>query len=144
MRTHSTIDQTWLALRLTYGLVAFLAGLDKFFNLLTNWEAYIAPAVGSLLPVSGATFMRTVGIVEMIVGILILTAWTRVGAYIASAWLLSIALNLALTGSYFDIAVRDVAMAVGAWTLGRLSELRQPEHAPVVAGSAVHSAGAEA
>jgi uncharacterized membrane protein YphA (DoxX/SURF4 family) len=122
---HSQIDQTWLALRLTYGLVAFLAGLDKFFNLLTNWQTYLSPAIANVLPVTGATLMHSIGIVEMAVGILILTRWTRIGAYLASVWLLSIALNLLLTGSFFDIAIRDVAMSVGAWTLARLTELRE-------------------
>ncbi len=123
---HSQIDQTWFALRLTYGLVAFLAGLDKFFNLLTNWQTYLNPAIANVLPVSGATLMRSVGIVEMAVGILILTRWTRVGGYVASVWLLCIAANLLLTGSFLDIAVRDVALSVGAWTLARLTELREP------------------
>ena len=132
---HPQIDQTWLALRLTYGLVAFLAGLDKFFNVLTNWQAYLNPAIANVLPVSGPTLMRSVGIVEMAVGILILTRWTRIGAYVASAWLLLIALNLVLVGSYFDIAVRDVAMSVGAWALARLTELREPVGDRIAAGS---------
>jgi uncharacterized membrane protein YphA (DoxX/SURF4 family) len=144
MKTDSKIDQTWWVLRLTYGSVAFLAGLDKFFNVLANWESYLAPAVSSSLPLSAGTLMRGVGVVEMLVGILILTSWTRLGAYVASVWLLSIAVNLALTGSYFDVAVRDVAMAVGAWTLARLTEIRQPAEAPAVTRSTVRSASAEA
>jgi uncharacterized membrane protein YphA (DoxX/SURF4 family) len=144
MTTNSRIDQTWWALRLTYGLVAFLAGLDKFFNLLTNWESYLAPAVSDLLPLSATSMMRTVGVIEMAVGILILTNWTRIGAYVASAWLLLIALTLALTGSHFDVAVRDVAMAVGAWTLARLTEVRHPAEAGLPTGPIGHSAGAEA
>jgi hypothetical protein len=144
MTTHSNLDPTWRALRLTYGLVAFLAGLDKFFNLLVNWDAYLSPAVSSLLPLSAGALMRTVGVVEMLVGILILTSWTRLGAYVASAWLLSIAANLLLTGSHFDVAVRDVALAVGAWTLARLTEVRQPAPAAVVTHSSAHSAGAQA
>jgi uncharacterized membrane protein YphA (DoxX/SURF4 family) len=144
MTTNSRIDQTWWALRLTYGLVAFLAGLDKFFNLLTNWESYLAPAVGNLLPVSVTSMMRTVGVVEMLVGILILTNWTRIGAYVASAWLLLIALTLPLTGSHFDVAVRDVAMAVGAWTLARLTEVRHPSKAASAGRLIGRSVGAEA
>jgi uncharacterized membrane protein YphA (DoxX/SURF4 family) len=127
MKTHSSLDQVWWALRLTYGLVAFLAGLDKFFNLLADWEAYLAPAVSSLLPFSAGAAMHTAGIIEMLVGILILTGWTRIGAYVASAWLLSIAFNLVLAGSHFDVAVRDVALAVGAWALARVTEVLQPE-----------------
>ena len=136
MTTHTGIDLNWKALRLTYGLVAFLAGLDKFFHLLANWDQYLAPQVAALLPVSGAVFMRAVGVIEMAVGLLILTAWTRIGAYIAAVWLLSIAVNLALTGAYYDVAVRDVAMAVGAWTLARLTEARQPEDSRSVAPAA--------
>ena len=127
MTTHSNLDQSWWALRLTYGLIAFLAGLDKFFNLLANWEAYLAPVVSSIVPVGAGTLMRGVGIIEMLVGIMILTNRTRLGAYAASAWLLSIAVNLLLTGSYLDVAVRDVGLAVGAWALARLTEVRQPD-----------------
>jgi uncharacterized membrane protein YphA (DoxX/SURF4 family) len=141
---HSHIDQTWSVLRLTYGLVAFLAGLDKFFNLLTNWQAYLAPAVANSLPLSGSALMHAVGIVEMAVGILILTRWTRIGAYLASVWLLSIAFNLVLTGSFFDVAVRDAAMSVGAWTLARLTELRHPVEARVGSGAGAGHASAEA
>jgi hypothetical protein len=144
MINNTRIDQTWWALRLTYGLVAFLAGLDKFFNLLAEWHTYLAPALANLLPVGAVSLMRAVGLVEMLVGILILTRWTRAGAYIASGWLLALAFNLALTGSYFDIAVRDVAMAVGAWTLARMTEVRQPAQIAVAAGPIGHSAGVEA
>ena len=122
------LDNTWWALRLTFGLVAFLAGIDKFLNILTDWDRYLAPFVAALLPTSGFWFMRAVGVIEMAVGVLILTRWTRLGAYIASVWLLGIALNLALAGPFLDIAVRDVAMSVGAWTLAQLSEIRQSMH----------------
>jgi len=77
-----------------------------------------------MLPFSTTTFMGIVGIVELAVGIAILTAWTRLGAYVASAWLILVAINLALAG-YFDVAVRDVVMAIGAFTLARLTEVRQ-------------------
>jgi uncharacterized membrane protein YphA (DoxX/SURF4 family) len=144
MTTNSRIDQTWWALRLTYGVVAFLAGLDKFFNILVNWESYVSPLVGNLLPVSASSLMRAVGVVEMLVGLLILTNATRLGAYVASAWLLLIAGTLALTGSHLDVAVRDVAMAVGAWTLARLTEVRHPAEAAVAAHSIARSVRAEA
>src|SRR3954462_14314687 len=120
------VDQSWMAVRVTYGLVPLLAGLDKFFDLLTNWAQYLAPAIVNVLPVSASVFMRTVGVIEIAVGLLILTRWTRIGAYIASAWLVLIALNLVMSGKYFDVAVRDAAMAVGAWTLARLSSVRDP------------------
>jgi hypothetical protein len=120
----SRLNVPWLALRLGIGLTATLAGLDKFFNLLTNWTAYISPLAVQMLPVSPAAFMGIVGIVELAVGIAVLTAWTRLGAYVASAWLILVALNLILAG-YFDVAVRDVVMAIGAFTLARLTEVRQ-------------------
>jgi hypothetical protein len=120
----SRLNVPWLALRLGIGLTATLAGLDKFFNLLANWSAYISPLAAQMLPFSPATFMGIVGIVELAVGIAVLTAWTRLGAYVASAWLILVALNLILAG-YLDVAVRDVVMAIGAFTLARLTEVRQ-------------------
>lgn len=142
--TNSQIDQPWWALRLTYGLVAFLAGLDKFFNLLTDWDKYLAPAAAGLLPMSGSSFMNVVGVIEMAVGILILTRWTRIGAYIASAWLLTIAANLVLMQAFLDLAVRDIAMAIGAWTLARLTEIRQPATTRSTASAASVQVRAEA
>ncbi|GAB3308335.1 tRNA (5-methylaminomethyl-2-thiouridylate)-methyltransferase [Hymenobacter humi] len=107
-------------LTITYGLVPIIAGLDKFANLLTNWEAYLAPAVVRMLPVSAHTFMLVVGVIEIIAGILVLVR-PRIGAWVVMAWLLGIALNLVVSGRYFDVAVRDAVMAVGAWSLARLT-----------------------
>ena len=104
-------------------LVPLLAGLDKFFNILADWPAYVSPAVSSLLPMSDQSFMYLVGIIEIAVGVMVLTKWTRLGAWVAMVWLALIAGNLILLGS-FDIAVRDLAMAVGAYTLARLAEAR--------------------
>jgi hypothetical protein len=120
----SRLDQAWWALRIGLGVGPFLAGLDKYFNLLTNWTGYISPLAVKILPFSGQTFMHIVGIIEMIVGLTILTKWTRVGAYVASAWLVLIAINLVSTGIFFDIAVRDVEMAVAAFVLARMTEVR--------------------
>jgi uncharacterized membrane protein YphA (DoxX/SURF4 family) len=118
------LESLYRPLWLTYGLVPLLAGLDKFLNLLTDWPKYLSPWVANLLPVSAQTFMYAVGIIEIVVGLMVLTRWTRLGAWIAAAWLVLIALNLVTLG-LFDIAVRDLAMAVGAYTLARLAELRQ-------------------
>jgi uncharacterized membrane protein YphA (DoxX/SURF4 family) len=118
------LESLYRPLWLTYGLVPLLAGLDKFFNLLTDWPKYLSPMVENLLPVSPQTFMYAVGIIEIAVGLLVLTRWTRLGAWIAAAWLVLIAVNLVTLGM-FDIAVRDLAMAVGAYTLARLAEMRQ-------------------
>jgi hypothetical protein len=112
----------WWALRVGLGGAAFLAGLDKFFNVLADWTAYLSPLVVRLLPIGASTFMHVVGVVEMIVGIVILGGVTQVGGYIAGAWLLAVAVNLVTTGHYFDVAVRDVEMAIAAFTLARLTE----------------------
>jgi len=112
----------WWALRAALGAAAFLAGLDKFFNLLADWPGYLSRFVAAVLPVSVPTFMHAIGIVEMGVGALILAGYTRLGGYVASAWLVGIAVNLVSTGQYFDVAVRDVAMAIAAFTLARLTE----------------------
>lgn len=103
------------------GAMAFLAGADKFANLLVDWSKYLSPSVARLLPVSAAAFMDVVGVIEMAVGIAILTKWTKLGAYVASAWLTLIAITLA-AGGFFDIAVRDVIIAVSAFSLGQLTE----------------------
>ena len=68
--------------------------------------------------------MHIVGVIEMIVGLAILTRWTRLGAYVASAWLIAIAINLVSTGMFFDVAVRDAEMAVAAFVLARITEVR--------------------
>jgi uncharacterized membrane protein YphA (DoxX/SURF4 family) len=112
----------WWALRVAFGAAAFLAGLDKFFNLLANWPAYLTPWAAAVLPLDPSAFMHIVGVIEMAVGATILLGFTRIGGYVAAAWLVCIALNLATTGRYFDIAVRDLVMAVGAFTLARLTE----------------------
>jgi uncharacterized membrane protein YphA (DoxX/SURF4 family) len=117
-------NQAFWALRITFGVIPIVAGLDKFTNLLTHWEQYLNPLVTRLLPFSGSTFMRIVGLVEVVVGFLVLTRWTRVGAYLASAWLALIALNLITAGHYLDVAARDATMAVAAFALARLEEAR--------------------
>jgi len=118
------LESLYRPLWLTYGLVPLLAGLDKFFNLLTDWPKYLSPLIAGLLPVTPQTFLHVVGIIEILVGLLVLTRWTRLGAWIAAAWLILIAGNLAILG-LFDIAVRDLGLAVGSYTLARLAELRQ-------------------
>ena len=112
----------WWALRVALGAAAFLAGLDKFFNLLADWPGYLSPLAAHMLPVSAASFMHVIGIVEMIVGAVILAGYTQLGGYVAAIWLVGIAVNLLTTGRYFDIAVRDLAMAIAAFTLARLTE----------------------
>jgi hypothetical protein len=112
----------WWALRLAFFAGPFLAGLDKFFHLLVNWDLYLSPVAQHVLGGFSHTFMLLVGVVEMIVGLMVLTRWTRLGAYIASLWLLLIAINLVTTGHYFDIALRDVGLCLSAFGLAKLTE----------------------
>jgi len=119
------LNSNWWALRIALGAAPFLAGLDKFFNLLTNWTIYLNPLALRVVPVAPATFMRAVGVVEMIVGVAILTRFTRWGAYVAAAWLVCIALNLITMGAFLDVAVRDLLIAVAAFSLARLTEVRE-------------------
>jgi uncharacterized membrane protein YphA (DoxX/SURF4 family) len=111
--------------KIALGLMAFLAGLDKFFNLLTNWEQYVSPLSQRILPLSPTTLMHVVGVIEIVVGLAILTKATRLGAYVAAAWLVCIALELLTTGHFFDIAVRDLELAVAAFVLARLTEIKE-------------------
>ena len=113
------IHQVTTVLRYTYGLVPIVAGLDKFTNLLTNWAGYLSENVIGMLPVPPSTFMMIVGVIEIIAGILVLIR-PALGAWIVSAWLVLIALQLIIGGHYFDVAVRDIVMAIGAFSLGKL------------------------
>jgi len=119
------LNSSWWALRVGLGVAPFLAGLDKFFNLLTNWKAYLNPLTLRVIPVAPETFLHAIGVVEMVVGLAILTRWTRLGSYVASLWLVCIALNLVAMGAFLDVAVRDVLLALAAFTLARLTEVRQ-------------------
>jgi hypothetical protein len=128
VKDHS-LDSVYVPLKITFGLVPLLAGLDKFFNLLTDWGSYLSPSVTSMLPFGATTIMMIVGVIEMIVGVAILTKFTRLGAYVAMCWLVLIAFNLLLAGN-LDVAVRDLAMAVGAYCLGAIAGLRGLEWLP--------------
>ena len=136
------VSSYW-ALRVALGVVPIVAGLDKFTNLLADWEGYLSPLALAVLPVSGATFMHLVGIVEVVVGAGILLGHARVFGWVAMGWLLAIALNLVSTGRFLDVAARDVVMAAGAFALARLA--RVVEEARVAsARRAREAAGAHA
>ena len=131
------LELPFRALRFGLGLSALLAGLDKFFNILANWESYLSPLAADALPLSAATLMRGVGVIEMIAGIIVLAGFTRLGGYVIAGWLLVVSASLVTTGAFFDVAVRDILIAIAAFTLARLSEVREQAttrvHAPVVA-----------
>lgn len=107
-------------LRLTYGLVPVVAGIDKFTNLLVDWERYLNPAILRLLPLRASAFMGAVGVIEVVAGAIVLYR-PRIGGFIVAAWLTAIALSLLAGGSYLDVAVRDLVMAIGALVLSRLT-----------------------
>src|SRR4051812_25828471 len=107
----NSLNKPYWALRVAFGAVPIVAGVGKFTNLLTHWEKYLSPWVSAVIP--AATFMHVVGVIEIVAGVLVLSKLTRVGAYVVSAWLVGIALNLLTTGQYFDVAVRDLVMATG-------------------------------
>jgi len=131
--TRTASVQLWL--RIVFGVVPVVAGLDKFFNLLTDWTQYINPTLERLLPVSASTFMHVVGIVEIAAGFIVLSPLTALGAYIVATWLALIAVSLIASGRHTDVAVRDLVMSVSAYSLGALSQVRErtPEREHVTA-----------
>jgi uncharacterized membrane protein YphA (DoxX/SURF4 family) len=117
------VHSTYALLKYIFAIVPIVAGADKFTNLLTSWEAYLNPLALRLVPVSAPTFMHIVGVIEIIAGILVLLK-PRLGAWVVTAWLLAIALQLLVWGRFLDVAVRDIVIALsGALTLARFSSL---------------------
>jgi uncharacterized membrane protein YphA (DoxX/SURF4 family) len=119
---NSELTKIQTLLKLTFGLVPIVAGADKFTNLLTDWSQYLNPSLASILPFSAHTFMMIVGIIEIVAGIMVLVK-TNIGAYIVSAWLVLIALTLLASGKFLDVAVRDLVMAIGAYSLARITQI---------------------
>ena len=109
---------------LHWGFVAapVIAGLDKFTELLTNWDAYLAPVFARMLGGASHGFMLVVGVVEVAAGLLVAVR-PRIGAYVVAAWLAGIIFNLLLSGQYFDVALRDFGLCLGALALGRLAQV---------------------
>lgn len=143
MDTNPRVIFAWRLLRYAYGAVVFLAGLDKILgtDLIVNWPKYISPFVLSILPVSVGTFLLFMGIVEVIVAILLVTKFPRVGGYLTLVWLILISINLLMLG-YIDIAIRDLLLAVGAVAMAEITVAVSPKHAwvPLVSSSAPKAA----
>jgi len=118
-KTMSHTEKVISILKWTYGLVPIVAGADKFMHVLTNWDKYLAPAIAGILPFAPHTFMSIVGIIEIVAGIIVFVK-PKIGSLIVGLWLIGIAINLLLTGQYFDVAVRDCVMAIGAFSLSML------------------------
>ncbi|NLR77462.1 hypothetical protein [Chitinophaga eiseniae] len=117
----ATVNQLQRTLQATYGIVPIVAGLDKFTNILTDWSAYLSPAVKGMLPFDALVFMKIVGVIEIVAGLLVFFR-PLFGAWLVMIWLICIALELITTGHYFDVAVRDLVMAIGAYTLAQLTK----------------------
>ena len=114
--------QAFLLLRVGFTAAPILFGLDKFFNWTVEWTDYLAPWVDDIVPGSAQDFMYVVGVVEIAAGLLVAVA-PRIGAYVVAAWLAGIILNLLTVDPprYYDIALRDFGLMLGALTLARLS-----------------------
>jgi hypothetical protein len=117
------------ALRIGLGVGPIITGIDKYFNKLADWSMYLSPLATKIVPLSAATFMHIVGVVEIIAGIIVLTKWTKIGAYIVMLWLIGIAINLTTLGMFYDLAMRDVEIAIGAFALAQLSAVREEQPA---------------
>jgi hypothetical protein len=117
--------QAYLILYVGFAALPILAGLDKFFHLLVNWDVYLAPLATRLLPVSGHSFMLAVGVIEVVAGLLVAFR-PRIGACVVALWLWGIIVNLLLIPGYFDIALRDFGLSLGALALARLSQEFSP------------------
>ena len=124
-KSEGRLNVAWWALKIGLGVGPIVAGADKYFNKLADWGMYLSPLATKLLPVSAATFLHVVGVVEIIAGLIVLSRWTKVGSYIVMFWLLAIAINLLTTGMFYDLAVRDVEIAIGAFALAQLTAARE-------------------
>lgn len=120
--SNQLVRSVWMILKITFSVVPVVAGLDKFTDVLVNWDMYLHPGIASMLPFSVHTFMQIVGVIEIIAGFLVF-AKPAVGGWVVMAWLICIALTLIASGHYLDVAVRDLVMSVGAMSLARLSKL---------------------
>ena len=116
-------DQAFVLLRTVFIVAPILFGLDKFVGLLTDWERYLAPWVNDLVPGTAHQAMLAVGVVEVLAGILVAVR-PAIGGYVVAAWLLGIIVNLVTMGEYYDIALRDFGLLVGALALARLASSR--------------------
>src|SRR5215813_14572447 len=119
--TSSAGHQAFRILQFGFVVAPILAGLDKFFHLLVNWDQYLPGVVARMSPVPPHTLMLVVGVIEIVAGIGVALK-PRIFAYVVAAWLAVIIINLLLIPGYFDIALRDFGLLLGALTLGGLSQ----------------------
>ncbi|HYK35083.1 hypothetical protein [Alloacidobacterium sp.] len=125
--SNERINIAWWALKIGLGAGPVITGIDKYFNMLADWGMYLNPLATKVVPVSVPTFMHVVGLVEIIAGLIVLSRWTKIGSYIVMFWLLGIAVNLVSSGMFFDLAMRDVELAIGAFVLSQLTTVREQQ-----------------
>jgi hypothetical protein len=113
-------NQAFMLLRTVFTVAPILFGLDKFVEVLTDWEGYLAPEINDLVPGTAHQAMLLVGAVEIAAGILV-AVLPRIGGYVVAAWLAGIIVNLLLLGEYYDVALRDFGLLVAALALARLA-----------------------
>ena len=113
--------QAYLLLRTVFVVAPILFGLDKFANVLVDWPQYLAPWINDIVPGSASTAMYAVGVVEIVAGLVVAFA-PRFGAPLVAAWLGGIIVNLLTLSGYYDVALRDFGLLIGALALWRLSE----------------------
>lgn len=119
--THGPARQAYRILRVGFTVAPILAGLDKFFHVLVDWDKYLSPLVSGLLGGHGHAFMLAAGGIEIAAGLGVALR-PRIFSYVVAAWLAGIIVNLLLIPGYYDVALRDLGLALGALALGRLSE----------------------
>jgi hypothetical protein len=112
--------QAFRILQIAFVLAPIIAGVDKFFGFLVNWDQYLSPTVAGLLPVAPHTFMMIVGAVEIVAGLIVAFA-PYYGGYLVTLWLWAIIVNLLMSRAYYDVALRDFGLSLGATALARLS-----------------------
>ncbi len=127
----SRLNATWWALRIGLGVGPVLSGVDKYFNRLTDWTMYLSPLATKVVPISPTAFMRCVGVVEIIAGLIVLSRWTKLGSYIVGLWLIGIIINLLTTGMFYDLAMRDAEIVIAAFALAQLTAFRETAAANV-------------
>ena len=110
-------------LRTVFVVAPIVFGLDKFTNVLADWTIYLAPWINDIVPGNATQAMYAVGVVEIVAGLLVAVA-PRLGAFVVAAWLLGIIVDLLTLGSFYDIALRDFGLLVGALALGLLATAR--------------------
>ena len=131
IRVADPVDQAFLILRAAFTVAPILFGLDKFFNLMVEWPIYLAPWLDRLVPATAQEFMYVVGAVEIFAGIVV-ALWPRFGALLVAGWLGGIVVNL-LTADplrFYDVALRDFGLMLGALALARLAAGVHRRHEP--------------